>query len=475
MSSVASLTIEQVQAGLAARKFSAVELAQSALQFAQAENSKTNAYPALLSGTRSGVRRTRGQEAGCRRRRGTAGRRSVGGERRDRHPGRPHHLRLAAAGTLHSALRRHGREFAWNRRALSFWAKQTATSSPWDPRTRTPRSGRCAIRWRSIACPAVPAAARLRQWRRERRSWRSAPTRAGPVRQPASFCGVVGVTPTYGRVSRYGLAAFASSLDHIGPFARTVRDAALLLETMAGRDDCDATSAFAPVPRLHGATGWRGGRHEDRPAARVFRRPRERIGRPHPACHSAARKAGLRGARHQPARDRNTPCPATTSSPPPRPVRIWRATTACATPLARTSDTLSGMYRATRGEGFGAECKRRIMLGTYVLSPGYYDAYYLKAQKVRALIAARFCAGAFTEVDAIVAPVSPFPAFKIGREDRRPAGNVFVRYLHYHRRSGRHSLHERSVRQDSGRAAGGNADPHPAFRRNRHVPPGGCF
>ena len=109
------------------------------------------------------------------------------------------------------------------------------------------------------------------------------------------------------------------------------------------------------------------------------------------------------------------------------------------------------MYRATRGAGFGAECKRRIMLGTYVLSHGYYDAYYLKAQKVRALIAEDF-RKAFTEVDAIVAPVSPFPAFKIGEKVDDPLEMYLVRHLHHHRRPGRHSLHERAVRKDCRRA-----------------------
>ena len=120
---------------------------------------------------------------------------------------------------------------------------------------------------------------------------------------------------------------------------------------------------------------------------------------------------------------------------------------ACATPPARpTSDTLSDMYRNTRGEGFGAECKRRIMLGTYVLSQGYYDAYYLKAQKVRALIAHDF-ANAFQEVDAIVAPVSPFPAFKIGEKVDDPLAMYLSDIYTITGKSGRHSVHERPVRQ----------------------------
>ena len=137
-------------------------------------------------------------------------------------------------------------------------------------------------------------------------------------------------------------------------------------------------------------------------------------------------------------------------------------------------ETLSGMYRATRGEGFGAECKRRIMLGTYVLSHGYYDAYYLKAQKVRALIAEDF-RRAFTEVDAIVAPVSPSPAFKIGEKIDDPLEMYLSDIYTITGDSGRHSLHERTLRQDIRRPAGRHADTHPPFRRNRHVPPGGRF
>src|SRR5580658_6385868 len=236
----------------------------------------------------------------------------------------------------------------------------------------------------------------------------------GSVRQPASFCGVVGVTPTYGRVSRYGLVAFASSLDHIGPFGRTVRDAALLLETMAGRDECDATSAFAPVPRY---TAQLDGEVSG-----------TRIGLPREYFEGLASESGdlihraIEVLKKLGCEVRDISLPATKYA-----VFCFNvtATAEASSNLARydgvryttraSDETLSGMYRGTRGEGFGAECKRRIMLGTYVLSHGYYDAYYLKAQKVRALIAEDF-RRAFTEVDAIVAPVSPSPAFKIGEK-----------------------------------------------------------
>jgi aspartyl-tRNA(Asn)/glutamyl-tRNA(Gln) amidotransferase subunit A len=241
----------------------------------------------------------------------------------------------------------------------------------------------------------------------------------GSIRQPASFCGVVGVTPTYGRVSRYGLVAFASSLDHIGPFARNVRDAATVLEVMAGRDPLDSTSAEAPVPNytehLDGdVRGMRLGvpveymKHATGETATLISRSVD----------------GLRGLGCD---VREISLPATDYA-----IATYYiiCTAEASSNLARydgvrygfrsaASGTLSEMYRNTRGEGFGAEVKRRIMLGTYVLSHGYYDAYYLKAQKVRALITRDFT-NAFQSVDAIVAPVSPFPAFRIGEKVNDP-------------------------------------------------------
>lgn len=236
----------------------------------------------------------------------------------------------------------------------------------------------------------------------------------GSIRQPASFCGVVGVTPTYGRVSRYGLVAFASSLDHIGPFTRTVKDAAEVLQVMAGRDEQDATSAFAPV---------------DNYAAMMVEPVRGlKLGLPREyfaglgaetgdKVHTAIEQLKKLGCE---IRDISLPHTEYALS-----CYYIIATAEASSNLARYDGvrytsrtdgaTLSDMYRDTRGAGFGAEVKRRIMLGTYVLSAGYYDAYYLKAQKVRALITRDFN-HAFREVDAIVAPVSPFPAFKIGEK-----------------------------------------------------------
>jgi len=241
----------------------------------------------------------------------------------------------------------------------------------------------------------------------------------GSIRQPASFCGVVGVTPTYGRVSRYGLVAFASSLDHIGPFGRTVRDAATMLEVIAGRDPLDSTSAQAPVPEyakhLDGnVRGMKLGvpieymKHATGETASLIHRAIDELR----ALGCEVRDISL------PATDYAIAsyyiiCTAEASS------NLARYDGARYGFRSKSSATLSDMYTHTRGEGFGPEVKRRIMLGTYVLSHGYYDAYYLKAQKVRALVARDFT-NAFQSVDAIVAPVSPFPAFKIGEKVADP-------------------------------------------------------
>ena len=242
----------------------------------------------------------------------------------------------------------------------------------------------------------------------------------GSIRQPASFCGVVGVLPTYGRVSRYGLVAFASSLDHIGPFSRTVKDSATVLKVIAGRDPLDASSASAPVD------DYPGGLDRNVKGLKVGV-PKEYFGEGLDSEVGARVQAGLDVLR-------NLGCEIVDISLPSTEFAIacyyLICTAEASANLARydgvrytfrspNSETLGGMYQNTRGEGFGAEVKRRIILGTYVLSSGYYDAYYLKAQKVRSLIAADFTS-AFEKVDAIVTPVSPFPAFKLGEKMADP-------------------------------------------------------
>jgi len=242
----------------------------------------------------------------------------------------------------------------------------------------------------------------------------------GSIRQPASFCGVVGILPTYGRVSRYGLIAFASSLDRIGPFAATVRDAATVLGVIAGHDPCDATSSMAPVADYaiesdKGATSLRIGVPAEYFGEGLDPEVRERIENGIESLQSA-------GCIIKPV-----------SLPHTRyaiPTYYLVATAEASANLARfdgvrygyrsaSSATLSDMYSHSRDEGFGAEVKRRIMLGTYALSAGYYDAYYLKAQKVRRLLADEFLR-TFAEVDAIVTPTAPTPAFKLGEKTGDP-------------------------------------------------------
>jgi aspartyl-tRNA(Asn)/glutamyl-tRNA(Gln) amidotransferase subunit A len=242
----------------------------------------------------------------------------------------------------------------------------------------------------------------------------------GSIRQPASFCGVVGVLPTYGRVSRYGLIAFASSLDRVGPFAANVRDAATMLGVIAGHDPHDATSSPAPVPDY--------ALECDRPAQGL------RIGVPgeyfaeglDPNVRAAIEK-GIEGLKAAGCTVKPVSLPTTRYAIP---AYYLVATAEASANLARfdgvrygyrspASDTLSDMYSHSRDEAFGAEVKRRILLGTYALSAGYYDAYYLKAQKVRRLLSDEFLR-AFGEVDAIVTPTSPAPAFKLGEKTGDP-------------------------------------------------------
>jgi aspartyl-tRNA(Asn)/glutamyl-tRNA(Gln) amidotransferase subunit A len=238
----------------------------------------------------------------------------------------------------------------------------------------------------------------------------------GSIRQPASFCGVVGVMPTYGRVSRYGLIAFASSLDHIGPLAKNVKDAATVLHAIAGRDPMDPTSADVPVPDYvagleRPVRGLKVGVAREYFGEGLDREVKN-------AVESAIQKLAALG------------CEIVGVSLPHSeyaiPTYYIVATAEASSNLARfdgvrygyraqPARTLSEMYRRTRDQGFGAEVKRRIMLGTYALSAGYYDAYYLKAQKVRTLLTRDF-EEAFQKVDVIVTPTSPTAAFKLGEK-----------------------------------------------------------
>ena len=242
----------------------------------------------------------------------------------------------------------------------------------------------------------------------------------GSIRQPASFCGVVGVLPTYGRVSRYGLIAFASSLDRIGPLTNTVADAATVLSVIAGHDPLDATSSSEPVPDYAAELAKPVKGLKIGVPAEYFTEgldPEVRA-----AVEAAIEKLRADGAEIHPI-----------SLPHTRyavPAYYVLATAEASSNLARfdgvrygyrapDANTLSAMYRNSRDGGFGAEVKRRILLGTYALSAGYYDAYYKKAQQVRTLLTGDFIE-AFSQVDAIVTPVAPTPAFKIGEKTDDP-------------------------------------------------------
>ncbi|MBI5016025.1 MAG: Asp-tRNA(Asn)/Glu-tRNA(Gln) amidotransferase subunit GatA [Deltaproteobacteria bacterium] len=241
----------------------------------------------------------------------------------------------------------------------------------------------------------------------------------GSIRQPASCCSVVGLKPTYGRVSRYGLVAFASSLDQIGPFARDVQDAAAMLTAISGHDPLDSTSIDAPVPDFAAAlTG-------DVRGLRVGV-PKEYFVEGMDREVEAAVRTAIDTLRGLGAEVREVSLPHTEYA-----VAVYYliATAEASSNLARFDGVKYGLrvddgdllstYKATRAKGFGAEVKRRIMLGTYALSAGYYDAYYRRAQRVRTLVARDFRA-AFGEVDVICGPTAPTPAFRLGEKTDDP-------------------------------------------------------
>jgi aspartyl-tRNA(Asn)/glutamyl-tRNA(Gln) amidotransferase subunit A len=238
----------------------------------------------------------------------------------------------------------------------------------------------------------------------------------GSIRQPAAFCGNVGLKPTYGRVSRYGLVAFASSLDQVGPFAKDVEDAALMLQAIAGHDPMDSTSASVPVPDYSAALGLGvQGLRVGIPAEYFIEGLDSEV--------EAAVRAAIETFKGLGARTETVSLPHTEYG---LAAYYLIAPAECSSNLARYdgvkyglrvpgSRDLIDMYSRTRGAGFGAEVKRRVMLGTYALSAGYYDAYYGKAQKVRTLVQRDF-QKAFERVDVIVAPTTPGVAFRMGEK-----------------------------------------------------------
>ncbi len=242
----------------------------------------------------------------------------------------------------------------------------------------------------------------------------------GSIRQPAAFCGVVGVLPTYGRVSRYGLIAFASSLDRVGPFTHTVADAATLLEVLAGPDPMDATTSGQPVGTYTADLA--------QPVAGLrIGVPEEYFGGGLDPEIRAAIEQSLDALKAAGCTIHPVSLPHTRYAVP---TYYVLATAEASSNLSRfdgvrfghrsaEANTLAAMFRNSRDEGFGPEVKRRILLGTYVLSAGYYDAYYRKAQQVRALLTRDFLS-AFAQVDALVCPVTPSPAFKLGEKTDDP-------------------------------------------------------
>jgi aspartyl-tRNA(Asn)/glutamyl-tRNA(Gln) amidotransferase subunit A len=415
---IPSLTIATVRQGLAEKKFSAVELAQEALAFAKAENPKTNAYltfsddRALATAREVDARIARGEDPGAL---GgvpvgvkdvivTRGVRTTCGSKLLENFIPPYDAtaieRLEAAGGV----------IIGKANCDEFAMGSSNENSAYGP-VRNPvaldrvpggsSGGSAAVVAQGTAVVSLGS------------------DTGGSIRQPASFCGCVGVTPTYGRVSRYGLVAFASSLDHIGPFARTVADSATLLKTIAGRDPHDATSSTHEVPDY----------------AAAMQQPLQglRIGLPR---EYFAGLAGEIGDRMQAGIDvlKKQGCQIVDVSLPHTEYAIAAYYIICTAEVSANlsrfdgvrfttrspkAESLIDMYRNSRGEGFGPEAKRRIMLGAYVLSHGYYDAYYIKAQRVRSLITRDF-AQAFENVNALIAPVSPFPAFKLGEKTSDP-------------------------------------------------------
>src|SRR3954452_2693875 len=414
---LASLTISSIRESLLSKKFSAAEIARAALAFAEKENPSTNAYltfspdRALRTGEKVDaeiasngfVGALAGVPLGVKDVLVTKGLRTTCGSRSLERYIPPYDatavFRLEAEGALVIG-KANCDEFA-----MGSSNENSAFGPVRNPRAldRVPggsSGGSAAAVAQGTAVVSLGS------------------DTGGSIRQPASFCGVVGVTPTYGRVSRYGLVAFASSLDHVGPFARNVKDAAAVLRAMAGRDELDSTSSFAPV--------------DDYEAAMKMPVQGLKLGLPREYFEGLGAETGdvIEAAVKQLQR---LGCTVKEISLPHTKYALSCyyiiATAEASSNLARydgvrystrtDGSTLADMYRDSRGDSFGTEVKRRIMLGTYVLSAGYYDDYYKKAQQVRTLIARDF-SQAFERVDAIVAPVSPFPAFKIGEKVQDP-------------------------------------------------------
>ena len=413
-----SETVAQLQAGLRARKYSAVELTRSLLARIERAQPALNAFITIeaevaLAAAAEADRRLAVGEAPaltgvpiahkdifC-----TAGTRTTCGSKMLANFVSPYDAtvvaRLRAAGAVVLG-KTNMDEFAMG--SSNETSHFGPVRNPWDA-TRVPggSSGGSAA---AVAARLVPAA--------------TATDTGGSIRQPAALCGVTGIKPTYGRVSRYGMIAFASSLDQAGVLARSAEDTALLLAPMAGYDPRDSTSVERAVPDYLATL--------DQPLKGL------RIGllkeffdqgldpKIEALLRAALEQLRLQGASLQEVSLPNLPLSV--------PTYYVVAPAECSSNLARFDGVrfgfrcenprdLKDLYERSRGEGFGAEVKRRIMTGTYVLSAGYYDAYYLKAQRVRALISADF-ARAFDSVDVLIGPTTPTTAFELGAKSSDP-------------------------------------------------------
>lgn len=414
---IASLTVPKIRQALLSKEVSAREIAQAAIDFAQRENASTNAYltfaperalanaervdEAVAAGGYVGA--LAGVPTGIKDVLVTKGVRTTCGSRILEHYVPPYDATAVARMEAEGAL------ILGKLNCDEFAMGSSNENSAYGP-VRNPRAldrvpggssgGSAAAVAQGTAVVTLGS------------------DTGGSIRQPASLCGVVGVTPTYGRVSRYGLVAYASSLDHVGPFARTVEDAATVLAVIAGHDEQDSTSAFAPIADYKTAM-------REPVAGLTVGLPKEYFEGLNPETGdlvmAAVREIEKLGCKVQEVSLPHTRYALATY--------YIIATAEASSNLARydgvryssrvPADTLSDMYRSTREAGFGAEVKRRIILGTYVLSAGYYDAYYRKAQKVRALIARDFTQ-AFQQVNVMLTPVSPFPAFRLGEKVNDP-------------------------------------------------------
>ena len=413
-----SETVTQLARGLRERKFSATELARSLLERAQNAQAALNAFitieaePALAAAAAADRLLAAGaappltgvpiahKDIFC-----VAGSRTTCGSRMLSNFVSPYDAtvvaRLRAAGAVVLG-KTNMDEFAMG--SSNETSHFGPVRNPWDPAcVPGGSSGGSAA---AVAARLVPAA--------------TGTDTGGSIRQPAALCGVTGIKPTYGRVSRFGMIAFASSLDQAGVIARSAEDAALLLGVMAGFDPRDSTSVDTPVPDYLGGL--------DRPLAGLrVGLLKEFFDQGLDAAVEACLRAALEVLRGQGAVLREVSLP---SLPLSVPTYYVVAPAECSSNLARFDGVrfghrcenprdLQDLYERSRGEGFGAEVKRRIMTGTYVLSAGYYDAYYLKAQRVRALIAADF-ARTFADVDVLISPTTPTAAFAIGAKMHDP-------------------------------------------------------